>query len=54
MDFAPDYSKNTPGPETVVFRPLAVDYKELVNYACKKGVAPCDLTESEKQFFVIS
>ena len=45
--------KNTPGPESVVYEPAAVDYQELVSYAREKGILPCDLSEREKKSFII-
>ena len=45
--------KKTPEPSDVS-NVVAIDYKGLVKYAASKGVEPCDLSEKEKNKFIIS
>ncbi len=47
-----DSLKNTPEPEDAV-NLMAIDYKGLVAYAKSKGVEPCDLSDDEKNRFII-
>ncbi len=47
-----DSLKNTPEPEDAV-NLIAIDYKGLVAYAKSKGVEPCDLSDDEKNRFII-
>ena len=44
--------KNTPEPEAMV-RPYAIDYRGLVAYAHELGVEPCNLSDKEKEMFII-
>lgn len=44
--------EHTPEPD-VIAHPMVIDYKGLIHYARQKGVQPCDLSESEKERFVI-
>ena len=40
--------------EPAPIRPLCqIDYEGIVAYAKRKGVLPCDLTEQEKEMFVV-
>ena len=34
--------------------PLQVDYRGLVQYSHQKGIQPCDLSEEEKNKFIIN
>ena len=45
--------ERTPEPKDLI-NPVAIDYKGLVSYAKSKGVEPFELSESEKNSFVIS
>ena len=45
--------EHTPEPEDII-NPVAIDYKGLVNYAKSKGVEPFELSESEKNSFIIT
>ena len=44
--------KNTPEHEATV-RPYAIDYRGLVAYAQEVGVEPCNLSDKEKEMFII-
>lgn len=48
-----DSLENTPDPDMISFQHLQIDYKRLIDYAKSKGVLPCDLSEEEKNAFVI-
>ena len=43
---------NTPQPEPID-HPMEIDYNGLVEYAKQKGVQPCDLSDAEKESFII-
>ena len=45
--------KNTPEPEEII-NPVAIDYKGLIAYADSKGVEPCDLSDDDKNRFIIA
>lgn len=47
-----DSLDKTPELEMVI-NPVAIDYKGLIAYASSKGVEPCDLSENEKNRFII-
>lgn len=47
-----DSLDNTPEPKEVD-KKYEIDYKAMVAYAHEKGVRPCDLSEAEKQMFII-
>lgn len=35
------------------YPPLKINYREMVQYARKKGLAPCELSDKEKNMFLI-
>lgn len=46
---------NTPGPSLLKdIPPMVIDYRGLIKYAREKGVQPVNLSEQEKEKFIIA